>query len=273
MIYQYPKSTVPMLSPEKQTLSAEEHYKMPLLTKIPNVKFDKDLLKKEAEDIAARYDPVFPFLPFNTGKHKYGGWSLTSATGDWRDGWETGSAMKDGMWNKDLAHKLGYKSKNGRFSQTIKTELYRGYLSEVVDTFKNLGFLPIAARIWTIPPGGYHIGPHTDAPVNMYSVRIHVPLLVNDQSIHIWFNDDTTTLFKTHIDATGDAYLFKTNTIHDAYNNHPSLPRYHLIMEGWDINHIVSGYEFNLNHLEKLKHYIKLDNPIIDENNILYGLL
>lgn len=271
MSYQYPKSTVPILPEEKATLSAEDHYKMPLLAKIPNIQFDKNKLKEAAKEIADNYQPVFPYLPFNTGKHKYGGWSLTSATGDWKDGWETGSAMKDGLWNKELAQKIGYKSKNGRFSQTIKTELYKGYLAEVVETFKNLGFFPIAVRIWTIPPGGYHIGPHTDAPVNMYSVRIHVPLLVNDMSVHIWYHDDFKIMFETHIGATGEAYLFKTNTIHDAYNNHPSKQRYHLIMEAWDTNNIVPGYTFK--YLEKLKYYIKLDNPVINENNILYGLL
>lgn len=271
MTYTYPKSTVPLLPEEKSTLTAEENFKMPILKQIPNLLFDVKQLEKEVKDIANNYDPVFPFLPFNVGKNKYGGWSLTSNDGDWKSGWETGSAMKDGEWNKDLALKKGYKSKNGRFSQTIKTELYKGYLVEVIETFKNLGFFPIAARIWTIPPDGHHIGIHTDAPANMYSVRIHVPLLVNDMSVHIWYNDDYTEKFKTRLDATGHSYMFKTNTLHDAYNNDKILPRYHLIFEGWDTKDYVGGYKFN--HTEKLINYIKLDNPNITKNNILYGLI
>jgi hypothetical protein len=264
------KSTIPLLPPHLEHLTEDEYNAMPLLSQIPGIKFDIHRLQSEVLEIANNYLPVYPELPFGDKKTKYGGWSLTSSTGDWKDGWESGKGMKNGVWSKELAQTQGFKGRNGRFAQTLKTELYKGYLAEVVETFLDLGFYPVAVRIWDIPPGGHHIGPHTDMPVNGYSVRLHIPIITNDESYHIWY---TNPEFKTHMIADGTAWLFKTNMLHDAYNNHASLPRYHLIMEAWDTKGIVPGFKMNPTFHPMLFRFLKNDNPDPGDNCILKGYI
>lgn len=268
--YTYPPSTVPLLPDHLANLSPEEHAAMPLLTPIPNLKFDIDKLQSEMVEIEKNYLPVFPELPFGNEKNKYGGWSLTSSTGDWRDGWESGKGMKDNQWNKELAQKQGFKGKHGRFSQTIKTELYKGYLAEVVETIADLGFYPVAVRIWTIPPGGHHIGLHTDSPVNNYSVRLHIPIFTNNDSYTLFRTDSE---FKTRMEADGTAWMFKTNVMHDAFNNSPDLPRYHLVMEVWDTKGVVPGFKMNTKFQPLLLKFLKNDNPDPQDDCILKGYI
>jgi|688.fasta_scaffold04762_27 hypothetical protein len=268
--YTYPPSTIPLLPGYLANLSPEEHADMPLLTQVPNIKFDIDKLQSEMFEIVKNYAPVYPELPFGDEKYKYGGWSLTNASGDWRDGWESGKGMKDGKWNRDLAREKGFKGQFGRFAHTIKTELYKGYLAEVVETFVDLGFYPVAVRLWDIPPGGHHIGPHTDSPVNNYSVRLHIPIVTNDESYHIWYSEPE---LKTHMIADGTAWLFKTNVMHDAFNNSPNLPRYHLIMEAWDTKGIVPGFKMNPEFHPLLLKFLKNDNPEPGDDCILKRVL
>lgn len=260
----FPESTVPLAPPHLASMTVEEFYRMPVLGRIPNVQFDIKRLQEEVEYIANNYEPVYP--DFGGQQNKYGGWSLTTSSGQWNEGFEAVKGFKNGVWDKEKAQQQGLRSKHGRFSYTIKTELYKGYLAEVVDTFVNMGFYPCGVRILDIPPGGFHIGKHTDGPPNVYSVRLHVPIITNDDSYHVWYTDSE---IREHMIADGSAWLFKTNLMHDAYNNSPDKPRRHLVMDAWDTKHIVPGFEANLKFTELFMKLLKMDNPNPDNSCIL----
>lgn len=99
-----------------------------------------------------------------------------------------------------------------------------------------MGYHPKAIRIWDNPPGGSHIGMHTDGTSNQYSVRLHIPIVTNPDCVHVWYTEPEET--RHHIPADGSAYLFRTNMNHDTFN-YGTTERFHLIAEVWDtVGHV-----------------------------------
>lgn len=235
----------PLSNPATSDITPEQNDAMPLLAKIPDLKFDIDRLQWCMKNIVLKVPPYWAGgATDKRPQRKYGGWSLTSSNGDVHDGWQSVSGWANGKFNIDLAYKNGYIP---RWFHTKRTPICVDYFAEVMDTLEEMGFYPHAVRIWINPAGGHHVGPHTDNADNRYSARLHIPLITNEGCVHEWYADPED--YTVHIPADGSAYMFRTNILHDVYN-HGTEDRYHIIAEVYDTKHVVEGYGYD--HIEKL---------------------
>lgn len=226
-------------------LTIEQQREMPLLAKVPGLHVDIEKLNWHLQNVVKQYEPVYIQRdPINQPLLKYGGWSVTSFTGDYRDGWQSQLGWKDGKFNDLLAYKNNWRP---RWFYNKKTQICTGYLNEVVDMVNDMGFFTTAIRIWDNPPGGHHIGIHTDGASNQYCVRLHIPIVTNPDCVHVWTTLPEET--RVHIPADGSGYMFRTNINHDTFN-YGTTERFHLIFEVWDVKGVVPGFKFdNLNQL------------------------
>jgi hypothetical protein len=228
---------VPPAAKHLADLSPTQAAKMPFIAKVPGLTVDVEKLNWHLQNVVKTFpithiqrDPTNPLL-------KYGGWSVTSFTGAVQDGWQSQLGWRDGKFDSLLAYKNNWRP---RWFYRNKTAICTGYLNEVVDMVADMGFNPTAIRIWDNPPGGCHIGRHTDGPDNQYSVRLHIPIVTNDDCVHVWYTDPET---RVHIPADGSSYLFRTNVNHDTFNN-GTTERFHLIFEVWDTVGVVPEFKY-----------------------------
>jgi hypothetical protein len=128
-----------------------------------------------------------------------------------------------------------------RFWQTNGTQIYKGYITELIQTLEEGGFFPRQCRVWKFPPG-HRIGEHSDASENMYAVRLHIPIVTNPKAIHRWYYDGK--MIEDHMEADGSAYLIRTNVWHDA-GNFGDEDRYHFVCEAWDTRHTTPGFGYD----------------------------
>lgn len=218
-----------------------------------NFKFDIDKIQKDViNNIFPLGEKVIQGEEFETPQYNgFGGWSLLSRTGDWRDGFaffQNGedetlesifSNQKDtykALKYFDIAHSLEYK---------VPTEAYQGYLKEVLETLEFSGFYPRRARITCLKAGSKSLV-HTDGNPDNYIARIHIPIFTNPKCVHIC---DGINL---HMPADGSAYMMWVNTWHQIRND-SSEDRYHLIMDAYDTKYITKGikYQGNIKILEE----------------------
>jgi hypothetical protein len=253
----------PDVSASASDITPEQNDNMPLLKKIETLSFDIEKLQWSMKNyVLNKYEMFQAGGPTEKRpKRKYGGWSLTSSNGEVYDGWQSVNGWKDNKFHLDLAYQNGFRP---RWIHTTPTDICQGYFKEIIDILKESGFYPHAVRIWSSPPGGHHIGPHTDGPDNMYSVRLHIPIITNEECIHEWYA--TPEDFKTHIPADGSAYMFRTNILHDTYN-HGKTERYHIIAEVYDTKHVIPGFEYNniinvdSRVRKEIKYFLGIDYP------------
>lgn len=236
----------PDVHPDISDITPEQNDNMPLISKIEGLEFDIDKLQWCMNNIVLKHDPAWAGTATEKRpKRKYGGWSLTSHTGDIHDGWQSVLGWKDNKFHIDLAYENGYMP---RWYHNKKTSLCVDYFAEVIDILEEKGFYPRAVRIWIAPGNGTHIGPHTDQSSNAYAVRLHIPLITNEGCTVNWYAEPSD--YSVHLPADGSAYLLRTNIYHDAYN-HGITPRYHFIAEVYDTQHMVPGFGYD--HIDRLE--------------------
>jgi hypothetical protein len=162
--------------------------------------------------------PICPIEP------NFGGWSITSETGHWQDGWREANkhVMLPEKYNKP-------------------TELYTGYIVDVIQFIEQQGLEPTKIRISVIPPNGKS-SIHRDYPPSLWRARLHIPLLTNEQCCHIIYNKDLTEETKFHMPADGSAYMFWVNLRHQ-YMNMSNKNRYHLVMDVKDTKGITENFK------------------------------
>jgi hypothetical protein len=171
------------------------------------------------------FDTVFPIgdaiCPVHPG---FGGWSITSDTGHWQDGWKKSkqSARLPEEFNKP-------------------TELYKGYMAEVIDTIKEKGLNPTKVRISGMPPQSESTI-HRDYPAEYFRARLHIPLLTNKLCSHILYSSNLKEKVEYHMPATGNAVMFYANLKHQ-YKNRSNEMRYHLIMDVIDKSGITENFK------------------------------
>jgi len=222
----------------------EQHRSLPLLAEVPGLLVDLEKLNWHLENVVKK-EPALYITRDEDRKMRYGGWSVTSVSGHVHDGWQSTSGWKtidadgNGTYSDLLAFQAGYRP---RWFSTKKTPICTGYLNEVVDMITDMGFYPKSIRIWDNPPGGYHIGQHTDGPSEVYCVRLHIPIVTNPDCVHTWYTAPEPT--SLHIPADGRGHLFRTNISHDTFN-HGSTQRFHLIAEVWDTKGLVPGFKYD----------------------------
>lgn len=222
-------------------MSEEQRISMPACSKIPGLKFDIEKLKEWLfTEVEGKYTPVWvDTAPGKEATAGYGGWTITSHSGDVRDGWESTLGFdKNRKYDFKRAYFHGFRP---RFWQTNGTQIYKGYITELIQTLEEGGFFPRQCRVWKFPPG-HRIGEHSDASENMYAVRLHIPIVTNPKAVHRWYYNGK--MIEDHMEADGSAYLIRTNVWHDA-GNFGDEDRYHFVCEAWDTRHTTPGFGYD----------------------------
>lgn len=178
-----------------------------------DLKLDIEKLKSWVEKT------VLPLPPAMEGRG-WGGWSVTSVTGSYRDGWypktpEDEAKFVDGV----LTYRDGFYE-----SDNQPTEICVGYIKEVIKTLEDLGLCPRRIRLTFLRPGVIS-GTHQDINPHMenYNVRLHIPIITNPMSVFC------TTEGCLHLPADGNGYFVRVNQPH-YIKNEGERERYHLIM-------------------------------------------
>lgn len=157
----------------------------------------------------------------------FGGWSLTSGDGDYRDGWQRGHEVyKAGPGggvavDAELARRLFPKPPE---QYTVPTPLCVGSLREAVDAAVARGLRPYRARVSRLGPGAamcFHVDSATEG------WRLHVPIATNPGCYFHWRAPGGET--RLRMPADGRAWLVRTDVEH-RFVNEGGEDRYHLIM-------------------------------------------
>lgn len=211
--------------------------------KLDCIKFDYDQLLADVKKyVFPLGQQVIQGEEYETPQyHGFGGWSLTSRTGDWRDGWEffqndEGEAMEV-YFPKDDNNYKALKFFNIAMSMEHKnpTQGYQGEIARVIDQIAELGFYPRRVRVSCLRAGSKSLV-HKDAGEHDYMARIHIPLITNPKCVFIC---DGTDLYME----PGNAYMVWVNTWHQIRND-STEDRYHIIMDAYDTRHITENFKY-----------------------------
>ena len=162
-------------------------------------------------------DPICPIAP------GFGGWSITSRNGSWQDGWR--------KTNEVVSAPSEY---------TKPTELFKGYVKDIVDDISSKGLTPTKIRINNLPPGGKSTI-HRDYPAGEFRARLHIPILTNPQCCHILYSNTDQEITRIHMES-GNVYMFWVNLKHQ-YINESKENRYHIVMDVLDTKGITENFK------------------------------
>lgn len=199
--------------------------------KIP-LDFDFNALREDVIKIKAKY-------PIVSQSDYFGGWSITSSDGDYRDGWQKGHKIYEKSPNltreefKIELEKLGMKP---TYFFRIKTDICTPSFSKLVDTIESHNLSPYRCRIIELKKGGASTW-HRDAANDRYAVRLHIPLITNSEC---FFKTETE---QVHMPADGSAYLIHVNRLHQVVNG-GTEDRYHFVCDVIDRNGISVHHKF-----------------------------
>ena len=175
------------------------------------------------------------------GYQNFGGWSILSQTGDWRDGWVSDVSKlleRNGKIPSHLVPKIRkYIGASVGFEHCNPTQACVGEVASVIDTIRQKGFYPRQARVSMLRPGGKTII-HKDADEDSYLARIHIPLWTSEECIH------SCDGYDLHMPADGSVYMLWVNRIHQVFNN-SKQNRYHIIMDAFDTKHITKQFHYD----------------------------
>ena len=218
------------------------------------------------------YTDVFPLgrqviqgEEYETPKyHGFGGWSITSRTGDWMDGWDffqsaSGKAMEAFFPSDDNNYKA-LKFFNIAHSMEHKnpTQAYVGEIARVVDQIEALGLTPRRVRVTCLQAGCKSLV-HTDGEPTEYIARIHIPIITNPKCVFICEGQNL------HMEA-GKAYMVWVNTWHQIRNDSDE-DRYHIIMDAYDTKGVTKGFKYQAD-IQELEDYAAQYRKRLDETVI-----
>ena len=192
--------------------------------------------------------------------HGFGGWSITSRTGDWRDGWEffqndEGEAMEVYFPKNDNNYK-SLKFFNIAHSMEHKnpTQACVGELASIVTQLEDLGLYPRRVRVTCLKAHAKSLV-HKDADDNEYMARIHIPLITNKKCVFISEGQNL------HMEA-GKAYAVWVNNWHQIRNDSDE-DRFHIICDFYDTKGITKEFSYKGN-IQELEHHAQLMRQNID---------
>ena len=225
---------------------------------LDQIKFD---YKKLVEDVKLHVFPLGKQIIQGeeyetTAYHGFGGWSITSRTGDWQDGWDffqndEGEAMEIYFPKNDnnfkslkffnIAHSMEHKN---------PTQACVGELAYIVNQLEDLGLYPRRVRVTCLKAGAKSLV-HKDADENEYMARIHIPLITNKKCVFI---SDGKNL---HMEA-GKAYAVWVNNWHQIRNDSDE-DRFHLICDFYDTKGVTKtfNYQADIQQLEDHAQYVR----------------
>ncbi len=182
-----------------------------------NTKFNIEMLKQHLEEHVLALEPIHQSPAF-------GGWSVLSSDKTYKDGWHPGHRVvqKDISVEK-LSALVGAMGGKKRSEYVLPTEICHGYLAEVIEEIKNMGFHPQRARLIKLT-AGLESTWHRDYPDHVDAVRLHLPIITNDKCFFEIEGD------RAHMAATGQSYLVRVNRLHRVVNG-GTYDRVHLVMD------------------------------------------
>jgi len=207
-------------------------------------KVDIDRLRKEVENnVFTLGKQQIQGEEFETLEyHGFGGWTLLSRTGDWRDGWEVYHSddketndvfFPNGQYNYKA---MKYMNVAEGFEHKNPTAGCVGYIKEVLDDLESLGFYPRRARVSCLQAHSKSLV-HKDSDTNNYMARIHIPLITNKKCVHICQGENL------HMPADGSVYILWVNLWHQIRNDSDE-DRYHIIMDAYDTRQITKNFKY-----------------------------
>lgn len=206
-----------------------------------NFRVDVNKLRQSLEnDIFKLGSPVIQSREH--GFDGFGGWSVMSRTGHWRDGYQQGH---DWVFRKDMGYRqyslakylgLGHPMEYDKFTEAA-TPPFR----EIINRLANSGFYPRRARI-NILKAGQKSALHRDGPDDSYMLRLHIPIITNDKCKHTVIQNKR--IYEYTMPADGSVYAVKVNNLHQIIND-SNQDRYHLIMDAYDTRKYTIGCHFN----------------------------
>jgi hypothetical protein len=160
----------------------------------------------------------------------FGGWSIQSGNGSYKDGWAMGHRAYDrdpvtgkDVFNAERARSMGLLPTE---EYKVRTEICTGYLAEVMDRIEGLKLHPRRAR-FTVLTAQQHSARHRDAADDEYAIRLHIPIISNEACVF------ATDEAEAHMPADGSAYIVAVNRMHQIFNR-SDFDRVHIIMNVWD---------------------------------------
>ncbi len=106
---------------------------------------------------------------------------------------------------------------------TKRGPLVKGIWNDILNTFT----APVTRTRFAYMAPGFEIKPHIDYNTD-YSIRVHIPILTNDESVLGIISQDGTKI-EQHLPADGSVWFLNTGYMHYAANR-GSTPRIHLII-------------------------------------------
>ena len=203
------------------------------------IDFNFQSLKEEFLSVQNNFSPVM-ITP------KFGGWSVTSSTGSYQDGWVAGEEFEEDQAgpNFDMDRILKKKQFKGINEYRKPTECCGSEARSLIAKIENLGLFPCRVRYMLMKAGG-GTNYHRDCPDDVYAVRLHIPIITNENCF-----------FKTESESqhllAGHSYLLKVNRLHQAVNQ-GQQDRVHLICDVYDMKGISQFHKVTQKDIEYFK--------------------
>lgn len=200
-----------------------------------NLSLDLQAMKSELLTLKEHY-------PIELRKPQYGGWSLQSTNGSYKDGLcakivpFNGPHNKGPSWNPETDDE---KKMVTTQDHNQLTDAALPYFKSIIQKLETLGLHPRRTRILLLAPNS-PMRWHQDGASEHYQVRLHIPIETNEQCFFETENG------RAHMAADGTGYFIHTNYFHRAVN-FGSTPRYHFVSYVWDTLGITKHHQYNQN--------------------------
>lgn len=196
--------------------------------------------------------------------HGFGGWSITSRSGEWSDGWDffqnvDGDELEVFFKPENIFKAKKFFGISHSLEHKNPTQAYVGEIAKVVDQLVAMGMYPRRVRVTCLRAHCKSLV-HRDANDNEYSARLHIPLVTNPKCVFICEGESL------HMEV-GKVYLVSTNLWHQIRND-SDHDRYHIICDFYDVGHNTQNfkYEGDFSQLEDLSLEIRkrIDEAVIE---------
>lgn len=167
----------------------------------------------------------------------FGGWSVLSSDGDYRDGWVQGHLLYVPEVSEDVKNQIRSQLNKRTTEYTYETEICTGYMKDVITLIRRSYLYPYRARVIRLS-AGMASSWHRDAPNSTYAVRLHIPIVTNEGCFF------ETRSGREHLPADGSAYFLYVNNEHRVVNE-GTADRFHLVMDVTDTLGISKHHRFH----------------------------
>lgn len=152
----------------------------------------------------------------------WGGWSVYSSNGSLEDGWSNWHAALESGDRDEVLQKLKKMDFKGTDVYDKPTQIFTGYLKEVIETIESYNLNPKRVRIANLKSGSIGVW-HQDSFSDLPAYRIHIPIFTNSSC---FFEQENIS---SHMPADGTAYVICVHKKHRIVN-YGKTDRIHLIM-------------------------------------------